>query len=86
MKIIQSNQLEANSEPFDGTLEGIAITAAFNWTQSDREYVYMFAGRHLCRQEINQTDWVPMCDIQDISDLVIDCSPEDDDNKPKVSL
>ena len=70
MKLIESTQLENISEPFDGTLEGIPITAAYNWTQSDKEFLYFFAGRHLCRQEINQNDWVPMCDIEDIANWV----------------
>ena len=64
---------EANTEPFNGTLEGVPITAAFNWTQSGEHVLYLFAGRHLCRQEIS-FDWVPMCNITDISDLVIDCT------------
>ena len=62
-----------NTEPFNGSLEGIPITAAFNWTQYRKQYLYMFAGRHLCRQQISQTNWFPICDIEDISDLVIDC-------------
>ena len=64
---------EPNTEPFNGSLEGIAITAAFNWTQTGKDILYLFAGRHLCRQEIS-FDWVPMCDIEDISNLVIGCS------------
>ena len=83
MKIIQSNRFEVNTKPFDGTIRGVAITAAFNWTQSDKEFVYFFAGRHLCRQEIS-LKWVAMCEIQDISDLVIGCSHEDQ-NITKVS-
>ena len=55
------------SEPFDGSLEGVPITAAFNWTQTDKEFVYFFAGRNLCKQEIS-LEWVPMCDIKDIAD------------------
>ena len=69
---------------FEGELNGIAVTAAMNRIIAGKEYLYMFAGRHLCRQEINQTHWVPMCDIQDISDLFKDCSDEDG-NKIKVS-
>ena len=61
---------------FEGELNGIAVTAAMNRIISGKEYLYMFAGRNLCRQEINQTHWVPMCDIQDIADW-IDC-PKDD--------
>ena len=83
MKITQNIQLEDNSEPFNGLLEGIPITAALNWTQSGKETLYLFAGRHLCRQEIS-FDWVPMCNITDISDLVIDCFHEDGD-KTSVS-
>ena len=76
MKLINNTQLENNTEPFDGSLEGIPITAAFNWTQSRKEYVYMFAGRHLCKQEISETNWVPMCNITDISNLIIDCTQD----------
>ena len=67
---------EPNTEPFDGSLEGVPITAAFNWTKHGKEFVYFFAGRQLCRQEISTTDWVPMCDIEDIADL-IDRSKDD---------
>ena len=74
MKIISGLQPEPNTQPFDGLLEGVAITAAFNWTQLDKEFVYLFAGRHLCRQEIS-FQWVPMCEIQDISDW-INCSKD----------
>ena len=62
-------QTEANTEPFDGLLDGVPITAAFNWTQPDKQFVYFFAGRRLCRQQIS-FDWVPMCDIEDIGRLV----------------
>ena len=71
-----SKQTELNTEPFDGSLEGIPITAAFNWMQSGKQYIYMFAGRHLCRQEISQTDWVSMCNITDIADW-LNCSNDD---------
>ena len=73
MKMSVSSRTENNTKPFNGYLEGFAITAAFNWTQSGKEYLYMFAGRLLCRQQIS-FDWVPMCDIEDISNLVIGCS------------
>ena len=79
VKVIENLIQEDNTKPFVGSLEGVPITAAFNWTQSNKEYLYMFAGRHLCRQEL-RSNWVPMCDIQDISDLVIDCP-----NKTKES-
>ena len=78
------------SEPFDGSLEGVPITAAFNWTQTDKEFVYFFAGRNLCKQEIS-LEWVPMCDIKDIGDWlscpkdVLEDGPEDrpkDDSFP----
>ena len=72
---LTSRRLEANAQLFDGSLEGVPITAALNWTQSGKELVYFFAGRHLCKQEINETDWVPMCDITDIADWV-KCSDE----------
>ena len=65
-----SNKPEPNTQPFEGLLESVAITAAFNWTQSDKQLVYFFAGRHLCKQEISETDWVPMCNITDIADWV----------------
>ena len=71
MKLIdvsdEDTEQESNAKPFNGTLEGVAITAALNWSQPDKEIVYFFAGRHLCRQEIS-FDWVPMCDIEDIAD------------------
>ena len=73
-----SRRTEAETKPFDGTLEGVPITAAFNWTQSGKQLVYFFAGRHLCKQEISETDWVPMCNIKDIADLVIGCTADED--------
>ena len=76
MKMISGTQLEPNTEPFNGTLEGVPITAALNWTQSDKQLVYFFAGRHLCTQEIS-FNRVPMCKIKDISDLIVGCSHED---------
>ena len=77
MKIISGFQPEPNTQPFVGLLKGVAITAAFNWRQSEKEFVYLFAGRYLCRQEIS-FEWVPMCNITDINDLVIGCSHEND--------
>ena len=67
------NQPELNTKPFEGSLEGVPITAALKWDHSEKDFVYFFAGRHLCRQEISPTNWVPMCNITDIADW-LSCS------------
>ena len=67
------NQPELNTKPFEGSLEGVPITAALKWDHSEKDFVYLFAGRHLCRQEISPTNWVPMCNITDIADW-LSCS------------
>ena len=60
---------------FDGKLDGIAVTAALSYNESDKDFILFFAGRRLCKQEISRTNWLKMCDIVDIADW-IDCTDE----------
>ena len=57
---------------FKDRLNGIQITAALNRTKNGKPFVYLFAGRMLCRQELSKKS-VKVCDIVDIADW-IDCS------------
>ena len=87
IKLIQDSKSTSSGSSkdfFDGKLNGIAITAAMNRIISGKEYVYMFAGRNLCRQEIS-TKWIPMCDIEDIADWIY-CSKDIDNNKTLLIL
>lgn len=68
MKVIPISQL-VDGQPFDGTINGSQITAVLNWTLSDGDWLYFFAGRHLCRQLIS-SEWTQLCREEDISDWV----------------
>ena len=59
---------------FKSQLNGHRISAATDVTLNDTTFVYLFAGRMLCRQELSE-QFVKVCDIEDIADW-IDC-PED---------
>ena len=56
---------------FENHLNGTQITAAFDIIRNNKTFVYLFAGRMLCRQELSK-EFVKVCDIEDIANW-IDC-------------
>ena len=66
----KDQSLDNETEYFDGRLKGISISAALDLKLSGKQFFYLFAGRYLCRQVINETDWTQMCEIEDISDWI----------------
>ena len=68
LKLIQSND---TINGFESKLKGHPITAAFDRRLNNKTFVYLFAGRMLCRQELSEK-FVKVCDIEDIADW-IDC-------------
>ena len=77
MKLIEEQSLDRGIELFDGRLKGIPITAALGLEHFGKQFVVFFAGRHLCKQEISETNWTNVCNIEDIADW-IDCSEHED--------
>ena len=63
---------------FKSQLNGHRISAATDVTLNDTTFVYLFAGRMLCRQELSE-QFVKVCDIEDIADW-IGCSEDISDN------
>ena len=59
---------------FESQLNGHPITAATDIRLNDTTFVYLFAGRMLCRQELSEK-FVKVCDIEDIADW-IDCTED----------
>ena len=69
---------------FKSQLNGHRISAATDVTLNDTTFVYLFAGRMLCRQELSE-QFVKVCDIEDIADW-IDCTNDADiPGKPGIS-
>ena len=74
-----SNMSDEYDDPdshFFDNLNGQKITAVITLgSDSDKESLYLFAGRQLCRMETSNKEWLPFCQLKDITDWV-DCSIE----------
>ena len=64
---------------FESQLNGHRITAATDRRINNKTFVYLFAGRMLCRQELSEK-FVEVCNIEDIADW-IDCTEGTTDTK-----
>ena len=62
---------------FESQLNGHRITAATDRRINNKTFVYLFAGRMLCRQELSEK-FVEVCNIEDIADW-IDCTEDTTD-------
>ena len=71
-KSVKVNEFDDDYHYFESLLNGHRITAATDVTLNKKTFVYLFAGRMLCRQELSE-QLVEVCNIEDIADW-IDCS------------
>ena len=71
-KSVKVTENDGQYRHFESQLNGHRISAATDVTLNNKTFVYLFAGRMLCRQELNE-QFVKVCDIEDIADW-IDCS------------
>ena len=83
-KLVKLIKINNSIDGFGDKLKGHEITAATDVTLNDTTFVYLFAGRMLCRQELSE-QFVKVCDIEDIADW-IDCANDADiPGKPGIS-
>ena len=80
-KSVKVTENDGQYRHFESQLNGHRISAATDVTLNNKTFVYLFAGRMLCRQELSE-QFVEVCDIKDIADW-IDCTEDTSDTSDK---